>query len=257
MGVSWIKITTSIFDDEKIKIIDSMPDHDAILVIWIKLLTLAGKCNARGCLLISDSLPYTDEMLSAVFSRPLNTVKMALGIFEQLGMVCRSDAIQLVNWEKHQNEAALEIIRENERDRKRIQRAKQRIQITDGSDSPGNVPDKSHNVRILDIELDSELDKEVRNKREVFKQPTIDEVKEYCQERKNRVDAERFLDYYESKGWMIGKNKMKDWRAAVRTWEKNDKERKPDIGTYTRPKCKCGGEFNPGGFCTKCGAEIS
>lgn len=240
MGVSWIKITTSIFDDEKIKIIDSMPDHDAILVIWIKLLTLAGKCNARGCLLISDSLPYTDEMLSAVFSRPLNTVKMALGIFEQLGMICRSDAIQLVNWEKHQNEAALEIIRDNERDRKRIQRSRQRLQITDKKESPGNVPDKvpemSHDVRILDIELDSDKDK---RKREVFKQPTSEEVKAYCQERNNRIDADHFIDYYASKGWMIGKNKMKDWRAAVRTWEKNDAgkqaPRQPERETVEEP----------------------
>ncbi len=60
MSVSWIKITTTIFDDEKIKIIDTMPDHDAILVIWIKLLTLAGKSNAGGTLQISDTLPYTN-----------------------------------------------------------------------------------------------------------------------------------------------------------------------------------------------------
>jgi hypothetical protein len=55
-----------------------------------------------------------------------------------------------------------------------------------------------------------------------FKPPTIDEVKAYCTERKNGVDAERFVDFYEAKGWMLGKNKMKDWKAAVRTWERKD-----------------------------------
>ena len=65
-----------------------------------------------------------------------------------------------------------------------------------------------------------------KKKREVFKQPTIDEVKEYCQDRENVIDAERFIDYYSSKGWMIGKNKMKDWRAAVRTWEKNESDKR-------------------------------
>ena len=55
-----------------------------------------------------------------------------------------------------------------------------------------------------------------------FKPPTIEEVKAYCTERKNNVDAERFIDFYEAKGWMLGKNKMKDWKAAVRTWERND-----------------------------------
>ena len=166
MGVSWIKLTTNIFDDEKIKIIDSMPDHDAVLVIWIKLLTLAGKSNCGGCLYVSEAMPYTDEMLAAVFARPLQTVKMALGIFESLGMIERHSAIYLVNWEKHQNEAALEVIRESDRERKRIQRDKNKgsnKQITDGktdspSDCPGNVPECPH--LDTDIELDLELDKE-------------------------------------------------------------------------------------------------
>ena len=57
-------------------------------------------------------------------------------------------------------------------------------------------------------------------KRKQFKPPTVDEVEAYCQERMNNVDAEAFVDFYESKGWMVGKNKMKDWKAAVRTWEK-------------------------------------
>lgn len=56
-----------------------------------------------------------------------------------------------------------------------------------------------------------------------FTPPTVSEVRDYCRERKNRVDPQRFVDFYTSKGWMVGKTKMKDWRAAVRTWEKDDK----------------------------------
>ena len=59
-------------------------------------------------------------------------------------------------------------------------------------------------------------------KRGAFAPPSISEVKSYCEERKNTVNAENFIDFYESKGWLIGKNKMKDWRAAVRTWENRD-----------------------------------
>ena len=55
----------------------------------------------------------------------------------------------------------------------------------------------------------------------IFNKPTIDEIKEYCTERKNSVDSERFFNHYESNGWMVGKTKMKDWRAAIRNWEKN------------------------------------
>ena len=65
----------------------------------------------------------------------------------------------------------------------------------------------------------------INNKR--FTPPTIDEVKEYCKERNNSVDPESFINFYESKGWFVGKNKMKDWRAAIRTWEKNEKKKQP------------------------------
>ncbi len=61
-------------------------------------------------------------------------------------------------------------------------------------------------------------------KRKKFTIPTVEEVENYCFERNNKVDAEMFVDFYSSKGWMIGKNPMKDWKAAVRTWERKDKE---------------------------------
>lgn len=63
----------------------------------------------------------------------------------------------------------------------------------------------------------------------VFKKPTIEEIKNYCKERNNSIDANNFFDYYEAKGWMIGKNKMKDWRAALRTWERNDSVKNQNI----------------------------
>lgn len=62
---------------------------------------------------------------------------------------------------------------------------------------------------------------EHKRSRAHFVKPTVDEVRTYCQERKNNVDPERFVDYYESNGWKVGKNSMKDWKATVRTWEKN------------------------------------
>ena len=69
--------------------------------------------------------------------------------------------------------------------------------------------------------------KEIYKERK-FKKPTLEEVREYCKERNNNINAESFIDFYESKGWMVGKNKMKDWKACVRTWEKNqNKKDKP------------------------------
>ena len=67
-----------------------------------------------------------------------------------------------------------------------------------------------------------------------FKKPTLDEVLEYCEERANSIDPEAFIDFYDSKDWMIGKNKMKNWQAAVRTWER--REKKNETGKRSRAK---------------------
>lgn len=68
----------------------------------------------------------------------------------------------------------------------------------------------------------------IEKEKNIFKKPTVVEIKEYCLERKNTVDAEKFFDFYESKGWLVGKNPMKDWKASVRTWERTSSlENKP------------------------------
>ena len=142
--IKWIKITTDIFDDEKIRLIDALPDHDAILVIWFKILALAGKHNRNGLLMMSDKVHYTDEMLATIFQRPLNSVRMALGVFEQFGMIEIIDGvITLPNWEKHQNIDGMERIKEQTRNRVARHREKQKnlalgnvtcnVTVTDGN----------------------------------------------------------------------------------------------------------------------------
>ena len=77
----------------------------------------------------------------------------------------------------------------------------------------------------IEIEKDIEIDKErVKKESRNFVPPTLQEVKAYCQERNNGINPEQFIDFYESKGWFVGKNKMKDWKAAVRNWEQRRKE---------------------------------
>ena len=71
---------------------------------------------------------------------------------------------------------------------------------------------------------DSKVESVRGEKAKRFYPPTLDEVKQYCEERKNNIDPMAFIDFYSSKGWMIGKNRMKDWKAAVRTWERKRKE---------------------------------
>lgn len=80
----------------------------------------------------------------------------------------------------------------------------------------------------------------LKEKRQVFVKPSVDEVREYCSERNNGIDAQSFFDFYESKGWMIGNGRMKDWKAAVRTWENKRKQSAPQ----TNPQVKLGvGEY--------------
>ncbi|VJK42993.1 gp19 [Streptococcus pneumoniae] len=156
--IKWIKITTDIFDDEKICLIDALPDPDAILVIWFKILTLAGKHNSNGLLMMTDKVHYTDEMLATIFRRPLNTVRMAIGVFEQFGMIEIIDGIiSLPNWEKHQNVDGMEKIKEQTRNRVAKYRKKQKnlalgnvtgnVTVTDGN---ALEEDKDKNKNRLD-----------------------------------------------------------------------------------------------------------
>lgn len=137
--IKWIKINVSMFDDEKIKFIESLPEADTILVIWMKLLTQAGKCNAGGYVMLTENIPYTDEMLSSLFNRPLNTIRLALDTFSRLEMIeWTNNTIEVTNWSKHQNLDALEKMRED--NRKRV--AKHRQQQLELAPASDDVPYK-------------------------------------------------------------------------------------------------------------------
>lgn len=149
--VKWIKITTDIFDDEKILLIESLPDADSIIVIWFKLLCLAGKMNNSGVFVMNDTVAYTDSMLATIFRRKENTVKLALDTFEQFGMIERIDGtITIPNWGKHQNLDSLEKKREYQRNYMQEYRAKQKVLIG----KPNCKTNSNANVSSLDKDID-------------------------------------------------------------------------------------------------------
>lgn len=225
--VKWIKITTDVFDDEKILMIESMPSADSIIVIWFKLLTFAGKQNNNGVFLMSNRIAYTDEMLASIFRRDVKTVRMALNIFRQFGMIEIVDnVITIPNWDKHQSLNAYEKKKERDRLYQADRRAKQLAIAKKSSDTSS---DTSSYVVVTeeDIDKDKEEDKdnrECKRTRTRFIPPTVEDVRAYCIERNNGIDAEHFVDYYTSNGWIVGKVKMKDWKATVRNWEKRESE---------------------------------
>lgn len=167
--VKWIKIVTDIFDDEKILIIESMPEADAIIVIWFKLLCLAGKQNNSGVFVINGRIPYTDEMFATIFRRPLNTVRLALAAFEKYGMVeIINGTVTIPNWEKHQSLDALEASRAATRNRVAKHREKQRLlasggngsNVTDGVTPPEGVTHCNGNRVAVDGEEDLDIAEE-------------------------------------------------------------------------------------------------
>ena len=159
--VKWIKLTTDIFDNRKIKQIECLPEGDAIIVIWLKLLCLSGNINDSGLIYFTKELPYTDQMLATQFGRPLTTVQLALKTFEQFGMVEVIDNIlHISNWEKYQSADKLSEIREYNRLAKQKSRAKQKLL----QQSVNDMSMTSQPCQGTDIDKDIDKDKEEDNK---------------------------------------------------------------------------------------------
>ena len=163
-GVKWIKIVTDIFDDEKILLIESLPGSDSIIVIWFKLLCLAGKNNNSGVFLLNERIPYTEEMLATIFRKEVNTVRFALKTFSDFGMIeLINNVITIPNWSKHQTLDAYEKKKERDRIYQKEKRAKQKLLIKSSEKSSDESNDNSSDVVALekDIEEDKEKDKDI------------------------------------------------------------------------------------------------
>lgn len=157
--IKWIKIATNIFDDEKLLLIETMPEADAIIVIWFKLLCMAGKQNNNGVFMLNDRIAYTEEMLATIFRKSLNVVRLALATFETYGMIEVIDnVITIPNWEKHQNLDKLETMKEQTRLRVAKHREKQK-QLIENNNEKCNVTVTLCNA----LEEDKEEDKNKNN----------------------------------------------------------------------------------------------
>lgn len=239
--VKWIKITTDIFSDEKIMLIEQMPDADSLLVIWFKLLCMAGKENNYGVFMMRNRMPYTEEMLSAIFRRPLNTVRLALSTFEEFGMIdIEDDIITIPNWEKHQNIEGMERIREQNRIRKRRQREREKLLLPESVTVTGHhATDKiriEKNREDNDILSDSvesdppaskkkdKTDKPVKHKHGEYQNVllTDDELVKLKAEYPDWQERiERLSSYMESTG-----KSYKSHYATIRNWARKDAENK-------------------------------
>lgn len=166
--VKWIKITTDIFDDEKILLIESLPDPDAIIVIWFKLLCLAGKMNNSGVFMLNDRIPITDKMLATIFRRKEATVQLALQTFEQFGMIEIIDnVITIPKWGKHQSLDQIEQRREYMKNYMRKKREEQRQLIEDNSSKANDKVNGKVNSKANVSGADKNKKREEKNREEV------------------------------------------------------------------------------------------
>jgi predicted phage replisome organizer len=185
--IKWIKICTDIFDDEKILLIEGMPEADSIIVIWFKLLCLAGKQNNSGVFMLNDRIPYTDKMLATIFRRKESTVTMALRTFEDFGMIEIVDgAITIPKWGKHQSLDKIEKTNERQREYMREYRKKQKLlacgaALDDGEcKTNGNANCNTNgntNVSCAEEEKEKEKDSEGEKKKKRKSSPSVtDEI---------------------------------------------------------------------------------
>lgn len=163
--VKWIKLCTDVFDNRKIRQIESLPSGDTLIVIWFKILTLAGVINDGGAIYFTKDIPYTDQILATAFNRPLATVQTALSVFQKFGMISITDSvIQVSNWEKYQNIEGLDKIREQTRKRVAKHREKQKLlAAADECNVTGNATVTQSNAAEEDIEEDKEEERKERN----------------------------------------------------------------------------------------------
>jgi predicted phage replisome organizer len=203
-GIYWIKLKTDVFSDEKIKLIEAMPDADSILIILIKLWTLAGKTNDQGMIYLSRDIPYSIEMLGTILSRSTELINLAIETLEKFEMIKRDDKgfITIENWEKHQNIEGMEKIREQNRLRKKRQREKEKELSQDMS---REVTQQNKNKNKNKIKIKKE-------KKNNTIESGVDETKNNFESfRKAYPGTKRGLDAE----WNDFVKKYKDWREII------------------------------------------
>lgn len=168
-GLKWIKICSDIFDDEKILMIESLPNADNIIVIWFKLLCLAGKSNNSGVFLMNDKIAYSDEMLAAIFRRDVKIVRMALKTFQDFAMIeIINDTVTIPNWSKYQTLDAYEKKKERDRIYQQNRRKKQKLLAEKSKKSSDKSLDPSVDVATLEEDIDKERDIDIDINTKVF-----------------------------------------------------------------------------------------
>ena len=218
----WLKLPKDFFKRHDIQYIKTLPDGVDIILFYLQL--MLESIDHEGELRFSPKLPYSEEMLAAITKYDVEFVRSAMNTLKDLGLMEISEDGTII-LEKVKSMIGYET---KWAEKKRAWREKQGQNEDNVLDMSSECP---QSVLTLSDKSKSKsksknIKENIQEKSSRFVPPTLSEVKAYCQERNNGVNPEKWFDFYTSKNWMIGKNKMIDWKAAVRTWE-HGKENKP------------------------------
>lgn len=169
-NVSWIKLATDTFKDEKLRLIKSLPEGRGIQLIWIQLLTEAGRTNDNGYVYLADGVPYTSQMLSVLLEEEVSIVELALQTFIKFRMIKVDEkGIMILNWEKHQNVDGLDRIRKQNKERVQKYRERKKQEALALPSSSNDECNVTCNVTVTHgnaIEEEKELDKDKERDKE-------------------------------------------------------------------------------------------
>ena len=212
----WLKLKRDFFKRHDIRIIEELPNGKEYLLFYLKL--LVESIDHEGELRFSDTIPYNEQMLAVITNTNIDVVRSAMKLFVELKMidVLEDSTIYLEEVSKMIGSAA---DNDNANRQRRFRERKKQLALPDCYDGV------TKNNESKSIELDKEIDKEkeVNKPQKRFVPPTLDEVKAYCQERNNNVDAKAFFDYYSTGNWKDAKGKpVRNWKQKVITWERSD-----------------------------------
>ncbi len=178
--VSWIKIETEMFNNSKIGHIRNLPEGNNIVLIWVMLLTMAGRCNANGLIFLTENIPYNEKMLADELRFDESVVRLALSVLEKFGMITRDgNLLTIPGWEEHQNIEGMDKIREQNRIRKQKQRERQRNMIEQdmSRDSSRDVT-QQNKIKNKKEELDKEKDNNLIVSKDTIRQTDVRRVVE-------------------------------------------------------------------------------
>ena len=219
----WLKLKNDFFKRHDIRIVEDMPNGKDYILFYLKM--LVESVDHEGKLRFSDTIPYNEQMLATITNTNLDIVRSAMQVFTSLNMIeVVDDGTIFMNETMKMIGSAVD--NDNANRQRRFREKKKQESLPSVTKSNADVtPNVTNDNESKSIEIEKEIELENRDicmgKTSRFIPPTLEQVQEYCDERNNDVDAQRFIDFYSSKGWMVGKNKMKDWKACIRTWEKN------------------------------------